>query len=256
MNVTIPTRLSEIFTSAMMLKEGDLVSYQNGEEFVNVCQMSFSHVSEIYEFLDVPDSLTDYVYGNPGEDGKYSFPVPETYSDRVKPVLPYRGSIGEQSNLWHTENLKEHAAIVACNLVAAGVKPEMASMLGVLHDCGKKYSAETNSNRDVYFPEHETLGAYLTICWTHDWALTEDEKRLLAAIVYGHMKYHDWHDGTAKATKSERDYIKEVTKVFSEDIALKAYGLVNLLGASNEGVKRGAKKNPEKIAKGEEIIRN
>lgn len=255
MNITIPAHLSELFTSAMMLREGDLVSYQNGEDFVNVCLMDFSHISEIYDFLETPDGLTDYAYGELGEDGKYTFPTPEPYSDRAKPVTPYRGVVGEQTSLWHTESLKEHAAMVTYNLAAAGAKPELAAMLGVLHDCGKKYSAETDSNGELYFPDHELLSAYLTICWTHDWDLAEDEKRLIAAIVYGHMKYYEWHKGTAKSTKSERDFIKEVAKVFNEDIAVKAYGLVNLIGASDESVKRGAKKDLTKIAKGIEIIR-
>ena len=254
MNIAIPNNLNSIFINAMMFMQGDSIPKQNGEGYIEVCKKSFSSIGEIYDYLDVPDSLTDYAYGEPGDDGKYTFPSPDPYDDRVKAAKPCTGLIGEQNSSWHTETLKEYAAMVTYNLVAADVKPEMAAMLGVLHCCGMKYAAETIIEGSISFPGYEYLSTYLTVCWIYDWGLAEEEKREIIATVYGHTKYYDWLKKTG-GRNSEKNFIKEVTKVFGEDIALKAHELIKLLGASEEGVKRGEKKNTEKIKKGEEIIK-
>lgn len=254
-NIVVPNKLNGIYSLSQ-----DLDSYlcYCSNTFETICNKRFKSIQEIYDFLEEPDALTDSEYGAPDEKGLYDFPLSfEPYDDKVKTPPLFHGKVGDQTSCWHNETLKQHAALTTCNLVEAGVRKEDAAVLGVLHDCGKKYTARTNVyNGKVCFPEHENLSALLAGWWTKSWGVTDERRHLWMAIIYGHIRFQEWQNSSAKSTKDKNTYIKEVSRLFGNEEALRAYGLVYLLGVSNEGVKEGAIIDLEKVKRGEEIIKS
>ncbi len=215
----------------------------------------YKSVKEVFLDLNKPDKLTDAIYGEPDEEGKYLFPMMEEPDPGVE---PHKGFIGDQSSYWHNENLKEHACYVAYHLRNAGLNLQKAGYLGVLHDCGKKYCAETNHAGEVWFNDHEYISALLVACWTKDWhwMLKEAERKELIAIIYGHMQcLLEWHKGTPESAKIENDFVAEVTEFLgNETAALRVYGLVCILGTCDEGARGGAPVDKKIIEEGEKII--
>ncbi len=254
--ITVP---SNFFLICQMIEEdGEKFYPANPDQLMEVTNKRFNSLEEVYDFLQEPDELIKVVYGEPDEAGLYTFPLmEEPYSDRAKYPSLCRGHLGDQTSYWHHETLKEHAAIVTYNLAAAGLRAEMAAALGVFHDAGKKYAAETNPNSEIWFADHEYLSTLLVGRWTKHWkGVPEADKQLWVATCYGHMKYYEWTNGKAKAAKSEKKFIDEVSKVFGNEAALKSFGLCNLLGAADECIRPGAIIPRGKVEKGQDIIRS
>jgi len=221
----------------------------------------FNSLSDIYDFLNKADEYTYGVYGLPdGCPGLETFTFP-LEKKSIRGVTPYRGHIGDQTSTWHHESLKDHAAIVTCNLFNAGVKAEIAALLGVLHDCGKKYTAKTGQDGYLTFPNHEKLSALLAKEWLkscgfrqHPCFPDSDEIDILAAVIFSHSESFGWHKGTEESKKSEEKFFEEMRRYFDEDEVIKIYALTNLLCISDEGVKDEDDIPEDKIRKGRRII--
>lgn len=246
--LVVPDKLVDIWESAE-------AGYFPGDPMRTIAKKDFKNIKDVYKFLEKPDPLVKAIYGEPDAEGKFLFPMME---DPDPGVEPHRGVIGDQSSYWHSETIKEHAALVTYNLREAGVRPLYAAFLGVMHDCGKKYTAMTNYKGEVHHPDHEYVSALLAAAWSKKWywLLPDNERKLLVSVIYGHMvSLKDWHKGTATSARAEHKYLAEVTKFLnSETDTLKAYGLVCILSACDEGARNGAAVDKVRVSKGKKII--
>ena len=239
--ITVPKNLQDIW---MISEEG----FFPGDPLGEIAKKDFRSPGEVFKFLEKPDALTQAIYGEPDDNGKYAFPLIDEPDDDIE---PYWGYIGDQTSYWHRESIKEHACYVTYNLYEAGVRHSYAAALGVFHDCGKKYCAETDNNGEVWFNDSEYVSALLAACWTKAW-LPEHLRRRLTAVIYGHL---ECAMGWNKGTKTPKKFLAEVAEFLESEVdAKRVYGLTCLLGACDEGIRSGGLINTEKVSSGKNLI--
>lgn len=168
-----------------------------GEPIDTIISKKFSSLQEIYDYLEVPDALTDALYGDSDEDGNYTFPFAVK---KVKEgITEYKGIIGEQYSSYHKETIRQHTAIVVDNL-GKMIPLRMAAYLGVLHDCCKKYTLGTNAKGELCFYGHEYVSALIGGTWARDTLkLNNSQLKLIVALIFAHgMPKGEWQQNQEK----------------------------------------------------------
>jgi hypothetical protein len=244
----IPSTLADVWTAAY---DG------TGNEIVD--EVAFNKVGKedpkgVFNFLtDSNDPLYRAIYGEPDKKGKFVYPI----KDLTIPYLkPYKGKIGDQYSKYHKETLPEHSAVVTSRLIDAGLNSTLAAILGTFHDCGKKYTGCTNERGEVSFPEHARVGAFFTACWLDEMVPSTQDRKILTAVVYGHMKpKREWHKGTEESFRSEMDYFDELVDFLgNEDEALRVIGLINLMGHCDHGFRKAEDIDRPRIFHGHQVV--
>ena len=183
----IPKTMKEIYRSAF---DSDVLLAQPLGRILN---KPFRSIKEIYDFLEERDALTDAIYGCSDPEGKYVFPfaVPE---DKVNGgVGEVIAKLGSQYPGHHMETIQEHTCLVVNNLVELGMAESDAVLIGVLHDCGKKYVTATNAQGHLCFYNHEIVSAFLAGHWMlSNFYVDGDKLRLIIAVVFNHMELLSW----------------------------------------------------------------
>jgi hypothetical protein len=177
-----PATLKEIYDAIMANRR-----YGTDADKALDTQFFTGGLVQVYKFLEQPDAATEAIYGAPDADGNVTFPFAIS---KVKPgVVEFVGKLGAQTSSYHKETVKQHTAIVVKNLVDAGVDPKMAAVLGVFHDCGKKYTTGTNAKGELCFYGHDYVSAYLAGQWLKDsFNMSGNELKLVMAVIFAHMQ--------------------------------------------------------------------
>jgi len=132
-----------------------------------ICENRPADLEEIYHFLDQPDALFNDIYQEREvRDSVFFYTYPFIHGaaipDNIEEVI---APIGTQTSKYHHENLRDHVALVAANLVDAGLSSTLAVQLAVLHDVGKKYTAATNKVGDICYYNQEAVSALIAKYW-------------------------------------------------------------------------------------------
>jgi CRISPR/Cas system-associated endonuclease Cas3-HD len=168
-----------------------------GDPIDSIISEKFNSLQEIYDYLEVPDVLTDALYGAPDEDGNYTFPFAVK---KVKEgIVEYKGRLGEQYSSYHKETIRQHTAIVVDNL-ARMIPLRWATYLGVLHDCCKKYCLGTNAKGELCFYGHEYVSALIGGSWARETLkLNDTQLKLIVALIFAHgMPKGEWAQNQEK----------------------------------------------------------
>lgn len=240
---------------------GDYFSLPNYEKMTGeqlnmlnqICGNYPGNISAVYDFLSEEDELFRNIYSESfsvGGEEHFVYPfveqqaIPDDVVERV-------GPIGLQTSMYHQESLREHVALVAANLVDAGVDRQMAAYLAVLHDVGKKYTAATNKKGEISFFNHAPLSAFITGRWLR--SVDEPMAKTLVAVIYAHTRAHFWK----KKPDDRQKYFGELLAFYGgdEQCAEKAMSLIEKLNVCDEGVTEFTPKFWEKVERGESLIR-
>ena len=250
---------------AILYKEG--IPLEELQKFREICEMGDMSIRKAYDFLSVADPLFTYIYGEGNyEDGErvfyYPFAKGVTIPEGTKMV---RGPLGTQTSKWHHESLSQHVALVAANLVDAGIRPQMAVALAVLHDVGKKYTTSTNKRGEISFYGHAKVGAFIAAHWLARWLRPMDWRmaHTIVAVIYAHMDAHElWALTEDPRTHAPVDYRSDFRKEllgFCEGDEEWTEGIMNLIDVfqeCDEGVAAVTPEIEQKIKRGEELILN
>ena len=93
-----------------------------------ICENRPANLEEIYHFLDQPDALFNDIYQEREvRDSVFFYTYPFIHGaaipDNIEEVI---APIGTQTSKYHHENLRDHVALVAANLVDAGLSSTLA----------------------------------------------------------------------------------------------------------------------------------
>ena len=229
----------------------------------NICQSVPESLAAIYEFLAEKDPLFRSIYGVGRFHGGleifvFPFIVGKTIPENIREV---RGPIGTQTSKYHHETIQQHVGLVAANLVDAGVPKELAVMLAVLHDIGKKYTSATNKVGGVCAYNHGEISAFIAGYWLRR-MYDERKAKEIVAVVYGHMlPLNSWNATTHWRTGEPVDfrrefYEEELLSYCDNDSALadRIMSLIDTFSECDEGVSEFTPAILEKIAKGQKLI--
>ncbi|MBQ3433110.1 hypothetical protein IJG22_02310 [Candidatus Saccharibacteria bacterium] len=229
----------------------------------DICQSIPESPAAMYEFLVEKDPLFRSIYGiGQFHDGKeifvFPFIVGKTIPEGIQEV---RGPIGTQTSKYHHETIQQHIGLVTVNLVDAGVPKELAVMLAVLHDIGKKYTSATNKVGGICAYNHGEISAFITGHWLRR---TFDERKAkeIVAVIYGHMlPLNSWnvttHWRTGEPVDFRRDFYEgELLSYCDNDTAFadRIMSLIDTFSECDEGVSEFTPIILEKIARGQKLI--
>lgn len=218
-------------------------------------------LEEIYRFLSEEDELFRDIYQEREVRDSvffYTYPfIQGTIPDNIEEVV---APIGTQTSKYHRESLDDHVALVASNLLDAGLSSALATQLAVLHDVGKKYTAATNKVGDICFYNHEALSSLIVKYWLRGTANQAALKQLVA-VIYAHLQPKTmWnrtiHWRTGLPHDFRRDFELELEKYYSgnrNDIQ-QTMELIDLLAECNQGIINMTPEYAQKIARGRELI--
>lgn len=222
--------MNELLKAIPTTLEGIYNNVEHGKFlFEGKVKRTFNDIEDIYKYLDTPDKLTDELYGE-YKNWKYTFP----FATNITPnpgVARFRGYLGSQYCKWHYESVKHHAAIVTENLLQAGELPRCAAILGVAHDCGKKYTCATNKRGELCFYDHNIASAYFGLWWAWRF-LAEEERKVFLAVVYGHD--FPWQQKWKENPEAKEAYEKELQGFIGEE-SKRAIALIEKLAECDKG---------------------
>ena len=265
MNKTLTKYFSKI--SLQKLWDASLDDFENIPEtqrlmLLAICENRPANLEEIYHFLDQPDALFNDIYQEREvRDSVFFYTYPFIHSaaipDNIEEVI---APIGTQTSKYHHENLRDHVALVAANLVDAGLSSTLAVQLAVLHDVGKKYTAATNKVGDICYYNHEAVSALIAKYWLRGTA-SQTTVKYIVATIYAHMlPYTDWQRATDFKTGLPRDFrhefelqLKDFYDGHHGDIQ-RTMELIDLLAKCDEGILEMRPEYAQKIARGRELI--
>lgn len=226
-----------------------------------ICKIPKLDHKKAYCFLVEEDLLTSELYSPAeSEDGspfyKYGF-IDAAIPDNIKEVI---GPLGIQTSKYHTEDLLQHVAIVATDLVDSGIPRERAIKLALFHDIGKKYTCATNKVGEICFYNHAQVSAFILSQWLRD--EDRDESRKIIATIYAHMyPLTDWaieKDWRTGLPVFYRKGFYESLLInycdYDSDMANEIMSLIDTLAKVDIGVHEIDEKVKEKIARGQKLI--
>ena len=211
---------------------------------LNICEMR-PKLRDVYDFLAEPDSLFCNIYreGTPvGETKCFFYPFNENdlIPEGVKEVC---GPVGTQTSIWHLEDLRQHAQLVATNLIDAGLDAKLSITLALLHDVGKKYTAATNKYGGVSFHNHAFVSAFIASHWLRD-----EPKRVakaIVAVIYAHMLAKDeWipteYRKNHEPANHRESFREELIEFLNGDVwwANQTMELIDTFSICDEGVEK------------------
>ena len=168
--------------------------------------------------------------------------------------------IGTQTSKYHHENLRDHVALVAANLVDAGLSSTLAVQLAVLHDVGKKYTAATNKVGDICYYNHEAVSALIAKYWLRGTASKSTIKQIVA-VIYAHLlPLTTWnrtvHWKTGLPCNFRQDFEHELESFYdgNQVDVKRTMELIDTLTKCDEGILEMTPEYAQKIARGRELI--
>lgn len=154
---------------------------------MDICRNVPADTKAIYDFLIEKDPLFRDIYGNGtfiNQEEQFVFPfVSGEIPEGIKEVT---GPIWTQTSIYHQETLLQHVELVAAHLIDEGVDEELAVLLAVLHDVGKKYTSATNKVGGVCYYNHAELSAFIAGHWLRA-SLDKKLAKEIVAVIYAHM---------------------------------------------------------------------
>ena len=227
---------------------------ENGmpEEQVNALrQVCENAPKSVYEFLvDADDPLFRNIYGDGliDIDGRTIFSYPLVKMKKMPADMkPATGPIGTQTSKYHQEDILQHVALVALNLVNNGVSEELAKKLALLHDVGKKYTSATNKIGEICFYGHAEVSAFIVAQWLKkDESIDELTAKKIVAVTYGHM--------FAFLGYPEGFQTELAILLGDDDVAAETIDLIEKFSGCDEGVTEFTDEIMAKIATGQKLL--
>ena len=265
MNKTLTKYFSKI--SLQKLWDANLDDFENIPEtqrlmLLAICENRPANLEEIYHFLDQPDMLFNDIYQEREVRDSvffYTYPfihgaaIPDDIEEVVAPI-------GTQTSKYHHENLRDHVALVAANLVDAGLSGTLAVQLAVLHDMGKKYTAATNKVGDICYYNHEAISALIAKYWLRGTASQSTIKQIVA-VIYAHLlPLTTWnrtvHWKTGLPCNFRQDFEHELESFYdgNQVDVKRTMELIDTLTKCDEGILEMTPEYAQKIARGRELI--
>lgn len=265
MNKTLTKYFSKI--SLQKLWDASLDDFENIPEtqrlmLLAICENRPANLEEIYHFLDQPDALFNDIYQEREVRDSvlfYTYPfihgaaIPDDIEEVVAPI-------GTQTSKYHHENLRDHVALVAANLVDAGLSGTLAVQLAVLHDVGKKYTAATNKVGDICYYNHEAVSALIAKYWLRGTASQSTIKQIVT-VIYAHLlPLTTWnrtvHWKTGLPCNFRQDFEHELESFYdgNQVDVKRTMELIDTLTKCDEGILEMTPEYAQKIARGRELI--
>lgn len=220
-----------------------------------ICDLDIANPAEALNFLNQRDELFCAIYGE-----EERIPYQLTKTALARSALIHYDEFGKQDS---AESVSEGAGLMAYRLSKRTLKEPYAATVASLCYIGKKYTASTNEDGIICFPNYATVSAYFAAAWIRQNRFYQSHyaKSVVSAIYAHQFPLKDWahlyDHGTGRPLSLRTDFCEEMLALFgrgSEASVKEAMNLIDDMASSAAHLDKVRYRDKRQIAKGYQII--